>query len=67
MDADLAPYRAEGTVVTLRANLRGAKYTLAANAPAAALGIADFADIAPQAPPSAAGSTRSSRRATATA
>ncbi|MEO0823911.1 MAG: glycine betaine ABC transporter substrate-binding protein, partial [Pseudomonadota bacterium] len=49
MDADLAPYRAEGTVVTLRANLRGAKYTLAANAPAAALGIADFADIAPQA------------------
>lgn len=46
MEADIAPYREEGTVDVVRANLEGAKYTLAANAPAAALGIADFSDIA---------------------
>ncbi len=46
MEADIAPYREAGTVDTVRRNLAGAKYTLAANATAAALGIADFADIA---------------------
>ncbi|MBF9033433.1 choline ABC transporter substrate-binding protein [Rhodobacterales bacterium HKCCE2091] len=46
MEADIAPYREAGTVDTVRANLEGAKYTLATNAPGAALGIADFADIA---------------------
>ncbi|TCM84536.1 choline ABC transporter substrate-binding protein [Rhodovulum steppense] len=46
MEADIAPYREAGTVDTLRANLTGAKYTLAANLAAADLGIADFADIA---------------------
>ena len=46
MEADIAPYRDAGTVDTLRANLEGAKYTLAVNKTAADLGIADFADIA---------------------
>nr|WP_261331687.1 choline ABC transporter substrate-binding protein [Maritalea mobilis] len=46
MEADIAPYREAGTVDTLRANLEGAKYTLATNAAGAALGIGDFADIA---------------------
>jgi glycine betaine/proline transport system substrate-binding protein len=46
MEADIAPYREAGTVDTVRTNLTGAKYTLAANSHAAALGIADFADIA---------------------
>ena len=46
MEADIAPYRDAGTVETVRANLEGAKYTLATNAAGAALGIADFADIA---------------------
>jgi glycine betaine/proline transport system substrate-binding protein len=46
MEADIAPYREAGTVDTVRANLMGAKYTLATNAAGAALGIADFADIA---------------------
>ena len=46
MEADIAPYREAGTVATLRANLEGAKYTLATNAAGAALGIKDFADIA---------------------
>ncbi len=46
MEADIAPYRAAGTVETVRANLEGAKYTLATNAAGAALGIRDFADIA---------------------
>ena len=49
MEADIAPYREAGTVDTVRANLEGAKYTLATNAAGAALGIADFADIAGQA------------------
>jgi len=48
MEADIAPYREAGTVDTVRANLEGAKYTLATNAAGAALGIADFADIAAQ-------------------
>jgi len=46
MEADIAPFRDAGTVDTLRTNLTGAKYTLAVNAAAKALGIADFADIA---------------------
>ncbi|WP_108483025.1 choline ABC transporter substrate-binding protein [Oceaniglobus ichthyenteri] len=46
MEGDLAPYREAGTVETVRANLTGAKYTLAVNKTAADLGIASFADIA---------------------
>lgn len=45
MEGDIAPYREAGTVVTVRENLEGAKYTLATNSVGAALGIADFADI----------------------
>jgi glycine betaine/proline transport system substrate-binding protein len=48
MEADIAPYREAGTVDTVRANLEGAKYTLATNAAGAALGITDFASIAAQ-------------------
>ncbi len=46
MEADIAPFREAGTVDTVRTNLTGAKYTLATNTAGAALGIADFADIA---------------------
>lgn len=46
MEADLAPYREDGTVEMVRTNLTGAKYTLATNAAGAALGIKDFADLA---------------------
>ena len=46
MEADIAPYREAGTVETVRTNLEGAKYTLAANAAAAALGIDSFEAIA---------------------
>jgi glycine betaine/proline transport system substrate-binding protein len=46
MEADIAPYREAGTVETVRTNLVGAKYTLAANRHAAALGIDSFDDIA---------------------
>ena len=49
MEADIAPYREDGTVDTVRANLEGAKYTLAVNAAAADLGITSFGDIAAQA------------------
>ncbi|MEM6740086.1 MAG: choline ABC transporter substrate-binding protein [Pseudomonadota bacterium] len=49
MEADIAPYRAAGTVETVRANLEGAKYTLATNAAGAALGITSFEAIAAQA------------------
>jgi glycine betaine/proline transport system substrate-binding protein len=45
MEADIAKYREAGTVDTVRANLEGAKYTLAVNKIAADLGIASFADI----------------------
>jgi glycine betaine/proline transport system substrate-binding protein len=48
MEGDIAKYRDEGTVDTVRENLEGAKYTLAVNKPAADLGIRDFADIAAQ-------------------
>ena len=46
MEGDIAPYREAGTVETVRANLNGAKYTLAVNKVAMELGISDFADIA---------------------
>ncbi|AVX05731.1 uncharacterized protein MXMO3_03225 [Maritalea myrionectae] len=46
MEADIAPYREKGTVDTVRANLQGAKYTLATNAAGAELGIKDFGSIA---------------------
>ncbi|WP_353473729.1 choline ABC transporter substrate-binding protein [Salipiger sp. H15] len=46
MEGDIAPYREKGSVDTVRANLEGAKYTLATNAAGAAMGIKDFADIA---------------------
>jgi len=48
MEADIAPYRDAGTVDTVRANLEGAKYTLAVNKVAADLGIGSFGDIAAQ-------------------
>ena len=48
MEADIASYREAGTVDTVRANLEGAKYTLAVNKAATDLGVADFADIAAQ-------------------
>jgi glycine betaine/proline transport system substrate-binding protein len=46
MEGDIAKYRDEGSVETVRTNLEGAKYTLAVNKVAADLGIKDFADIA---------------------
>ena len=46
MEADIAPYREAGTVDTVRANLEGAKYTLAATPAAAELGIDSFDDLA---------------------
>nr|WP_244598085.1 choline ABC transporter substrate-binding protein [Roseitalea porphyridii] len=46
MEADIAPYRDDGSVDTVRANLEGAKYTLATNAAGAALGIDSFDAIA---------------------
>jgi glycine betaine/proline transport system substrate-binding protein len=46
MEADIAPYREAGTVDTVRANLEGAKYTLATNAAGADLGITSFGTIA---------------------
>jgi glycine betaine/proline transport system substrate-binding protein len=49
MEGDIAPYRDAGTVETVRANLEGAKYTLATNAAGAELGIRSFGDIASQA------------------
>ncbi|MGY6411842.1 MAG: choline ABC transporter substrate-binding protein [Alkalilacustris sp.] len=49
MEADIAPFTEAGTIDTVRVNLTGAKYTLVTNTAGAALGIADFADIAAQA------------------
>ncbi len=46
MEADIAPYREDGSVETLAMNLTGAKYTLAVNKLAADGGIRSFADIA---------------------
>ncbi|XOK10680.1 choline ABC transporter substrate-binding protein [Agrobacterium tumefaciens] len=46
MEGDIAPYREDKSVETLRENLTGAKYTLATNAKGAEIGIKDFKDIA---------------------
>ncbi|MFK7862365.1 MAG: choline ABC transporter substrate-binding protein [Granulosicoccus sp.] len=46
MEADIAPFREEGSVETVRTNLVGAKYTLAVNSVAAEMGITSFAAIA---------------------
>ncbi len=45
MEADIKPYREDGSVETLAKNLTGAKYTLAVNRAAADGGIKSFADI----------------------
>jgi len=46
MESNIAPFKKDGTVDVVRANLTGAKYTLATNQYGAALGIKSFADIA---------------------
>ncbi len=46
MEADIKPYRDSGSVETVRANLEGAKYTLAVSAAAYKAGLKSFADIA---------------------
>lgn len=46
MEADIAPYRKDGSVESIGMNLSGAKYTLAVNKAAADGGIKSFADIA---------------------
>ncbi len=46
MEADLAPYRDDGSVEVLGTNLEGAKYTLAVSNTLAEAGLKDFADIA---------------------
>ncbi len=46
MASNIQPYLDAKTVESLKANLEGAKYTLATNAAGAALGIKDFKDIA---------------------
>ncbi len=45
MENDIAKYRDEGSVETVRTNLEGAKYTLATNAAGAEAGIDSFAAI----------------------
>ena len=46
MESNIQPYLDAKTVDSVRANLEGAKYTLATNEAGAALGIKDFKDIA---------------------
>ena len=46
MEADIAPYREDGSVEVLGVNLEGAKYTLAVPQYVADGGLKDFADIA---------------------
>jgi glycine betaine/proline transport system substrate-binding protein len=46
MEGDIAPYREDGTVEVVRANLEGAKYTLTTNSHGAELGIESFGTIA---------------------
>jgi glycine betaine/proline transport system substrate-binding protein len=46
MENDIKPYREDGSVETLGANLEGAKYTLAVTQGAYDAGLKDFADIA---------------------
>ena len=45
MQADRAPYLADGSIEVVRANLTGAKYTLAVPRYAAAAGVRSFADL----------------------
>ncbi len=45
MAADLQPFLDDGSVESLRANLEGAKYTLAVTRPAYEAGVTDFADL----------------------
>lgn len=45
MEADIKPYREDGSVESVRRNLVGAKYTLAVNKTAADMGVSNFADI----------------------
>ncbi len=46
MENDIAKYREDGSVETIRTNLEGAKYTLATNAAGAEAGIDSFSAIA---------------------
>ncbi len=46
MEADIAPYRDDGSVETVRVNLEGAKYTLAVPKYTYDAGLQSFADIA---------------------
>jgi len=46
MEGDIAKYREAGTVDTVRANLEGAKYTLAVSKDAYDAGVKTFADLA---------------------
>jgi glycine betaine/proline transport system substrate-binding protein len=46
MEADIAPFKQDGSVEVVRANLEGAKYTLATLSYGAEKGLKDFADIA---------------------
>jgi glycine betaine/proline transport system substrate-binding protein len=46
MEADIKPFKEDGSVEVIGANLEGAKYTLAVPAYLAAEGLKDFADIA---------------------
>ena len=46
MEADIKPYRDNGSVETVRANLEGAKYTLAVSEAAYKAGLKSFSDIA---------------------
>ena len=46
MEADIAPYREDGSVETVRANLEGAKYTLAVPKYTYDAGLQSFEDIA---------------------
>ncbi|GGB53384.1 glycine/betaine ABC transporter substrate-binding protein [Roseibium aquae] len=46
MEGDIAPYREDGSVETVRANLEGAKYTLAVPRYTYEKGLKSFADIA---------------------
>lgn len=45
MEADIKPYREDGSVETVGMNLTGAKYTLAVNKEASRKGLTSFADI----------------------
>ncbi len=46
MEADITPYLEDGTIDTIRANLTGAKYTLAVSSSLADKGLRSFGDIA---------------------